>query len=226
LLTLSIVSLASLFSFSAAAEDYESENWGSPVATYSNIKLGSGSEGIDLSATFGGYLAGVYKSSIEIAAKNDLEYYEANYLLLNSASESGVTIESTWNEDITIENTNGPGEFDYENIDTVAVGIFSKLNFPDPKLTAYPKMSVGYMLGNDNGFLDTTFVQLEVGVRYNIDEKIWVGATPAFTHSMKGEEIDEFTGTIEAGIKMSDTFGVSASVNEDQEFLGTVIFAF
>jgi len=226
LLKVSIVSLIGLFSFTANAAEGDpvnTESWGSPVATYSNVNLGSGTEGIDISANFGGYLGGVYQHRIEVAAKQDLEHYEANYLLLNSASDSGVTIESTWSEDVEFDRDEGPDAF-FENVDSVEVGLFSKLKFPDDRLSAYPKMSVGYMWGDD--IIDSTFVTFEIAVRFNVNDQIWVGAAPVYIHSMDGVEIEEFQGTVDAGIKLSETFGVSASVNHDQEFLGRVIFAF
>ena len=61
ILKVSIVSLIGLFSLTANAAEGDpvnSESWGSPVATYSNVNLGSGTEGIDISANFGGYLGG------------------------------------------------------------------------------------------------------------------------------------------------------------------------
>jgi len=219
----SLISSFSLASYAAEGDPVNSEGWGSPVSTYSNVNLGSGTEGIDISANFGGYLGGVYQQRIEVAAKQDLEHYEANYLLLNSASDSGVTIESTWSEDVEFDRDEGPDAF-FENVDSVEVGLFSKLAFPEPRLSAYPKMSVGYMWGDD--IIDSTYVTFEVAVRFNANDQIWVGAAPVYIHSMDGVEIEEFQGTIDAGIKLSETFGVSASVNHDEEFLGRVIFAF
>ena len=227
----SIVSLVGLCSFSAvAAEGDSSENWGSPVATFSNISLGSGSEGIDLSARAGGYLGGVYQHSLEVASKNDLEHYEVNYVLLNTASDSGLTIDSAWSKDVKfkLENDNSH-EVSYDDVNNVDVGLYSKLNFTDDRLTAYPKMSVGYMWTEDDIAIQletTTYVNFEVAFRFNVDDKIWIGATPIYIHGMKGLEIDQLTGTIEAGMQLSDTFGVSAEFNEDDEFLGRVIFAF
>jgi len=221
----SIISLASVFSFAGyAAEGDATEAWGSPVSTYSNVNLGSGTEGIDISASFGGYLGGVYQHRVEVAAKQDLEHYEANYLLLNTASQSGVTIESTWSEDVEFDKEVGKGEVEFENVDSVEVGLFSQLDFPDDRLKVYPKMSVGYMWGDD--IIDTTFVQFELAVLFRLNEQVWVGAAPAYIHSMDGVVIEEFQGSIDAGVKLSETFGVSASVNDDREFLGKVIFAF
>jgi len=222
----SIVSLSSFLSLAAYAAEGDSangENWGSPVSTYSNVNLGSGTEGIDLSANFGGYLGGVYQHRVELAAKEDLEYYEANYLLLNSASDSGLTIETTWSEDVEFDRDNAHDAF-FQDVDSVEVGLFSKLAFPEPRLNAYPKMSVGYMWGDD--IIDTTFVTFGIAVRFNVNDQVWVGVDPVYIHGMDGVEIEEFQGTLDAGIKLSETFGVSASVNHDEEFLGKVIFAF
>ena len=223
ILKVTIASLASLLAFNVAAED-GAESWGSPVATFSNVSLGSGSEGVDINATFGGYLSGVYKHRLEFASKEDMDHYEVNYLLFNSVSESGITIDSTWSEDVEYEDYEGSGKRHYYDVNSVDAGLFSKLVFPDPNFTAFPKMSVGYMWGDS--IVDTTYVDLEVAVRYSFKEMFWVGVTPVFTHSMEGIEIDEFSGSIEGGIKLSETFGISASYNDDDEFIGNVIFAF
>jgi len=223
----SFISLTGLFAVSVHAAEGDggnTESWGSPIATYSNINLGSGTEGIDLSANFGGYLGGVYQHRIELAAREDLEHYEANYLLLNSASESGITIDSSWSEDVDFERVNGSGHVNYEDVNTTSIGLFSKLNFPDARFNAYPKMSVGYIWGDN--IVETTFVDFEVALLFHFNDTLWLGATPVYTHSMEGREIDEFSGTIDAGAKLSETFGLSASLNEDKEFLGKVIFAF
>jgi len=223
----SIVSLIGFFSLTANAADGDavsSESWGSPIATFSNVSLGSGTEGIDISASFGGYLGGLYQYQLELASKQDLEHYEVNYLLLNTASESGITINTTWSEDVEFDNENGPGDIEFEDINTADLGLFSKLSFPDARIHAYPRMSVGYMWGED--ILETTYVEFEVAVLFNINEMFWIEATPTYLHSMEGVEIDEFTGELEAGAKLSETFGVSVSINDDEEFLGRVIFAF
>ena len=227
ILNVSIISLIGLFSLAANAAEGDpvsSESWGSPIATFSNVSLGSGTEGIDISASFAGYLGGLYQYQLEVASKQDLEHYEVNYLLLNTASESGVSIESTWSEDVEFDNENGRGDIEFEDINTANIGLFSKLSFPDARVHAYPRMGVGYMWGED--ILETTYVEFEIPVLFNINDMLWVGATPTYLHSMEGVEIDEFTGIIEAGAKLSETFGVSVSVNDDEEFLGRVIFAF
>ena len=236
LLKASAISLASLFSFSVLAAEGDAadvapaaggvaggnDHWGSPLSMYSNVNLGSGSKGIDISATFGTYLGGVYQHKLEVAVKEDLEYYQINYLLLNNASNSGVTIDTSFSEDVDFSN--GLGNKFYNDVDSVKIGLFSKLDFPEPRFNAYPKMSVGYIWGGDID--STTHIQFEVTVRFFLSEKVWAGATPAYIRSMDGEEIDEFKGTIDGGIKLSETFGMSASINEDKEFLGRVIFAF
>jgi len=221
---MSLVGAFSLVSYAAEANATSAEAWGSPVATYSNVNLGSGTEGIDLSASFGGYLGGVYQHRIQVAAKQDLEHYEANYLLLNTASQSGVTIESTWSEDVEFDKEFGKGEVEFEDVDSVEVGLFSQLDFPDDRLKVYPKMNVGYIWGDS--IIDTTFVEFELSVIFRLNDQIWFGAAPSYIHSMDGVVIEEFQGSVDAGIKLSETFGLSASVNEDREFLGKVIFAF
>lgn len=221
----SAISLVSLFSLAIhAADGVSSASWSSPVSTFSNATLSSGSEGIGISASLGGYLTGVYENRLQVATKEDLEYTEVNYLLLNNASNSGLTIESSWSEDVEFYRSGSEHNAHYDDVNSVDVGLFSTLFFADPRVTAYPKMQVGYMWGDS--IVDTTYVKFEVAVRFDFDDKMWVGATPLYSHGMDGVEIDELGGSIEAGMKLSETFGISASVDSNEEFLGNVIFAF
>ena len=220
LLKVSIGSLVSAFSLSAIAAD-NTDTWvdmSDPTAVYSNASIGGGNKGIDLSATYGGFLSGVYKHSFTVAAKQDFDFYEVNYLLLNSASKSGVTFDSTWGKDIRIDHT------DYDDVNDTSAGVFAKLGYLNNRLNFYPKISVGFMWANH--MEDTTYVKFDATTRYSFDRRFWVGITPTYAHGMKGVNFNEWTATIDAGAQLSDSFGVSLSANDDEEFTANVTFAF
>lgn len=222
LLKASVISLGSIFSFSAlAANDNKEEHWNDmsdPTAIYSSASIGGGNEGVDISATYGGYLGGVYKHRFNFAAKHDLEYYEANYLLLNSATNAGIAFDSTWDRDISYKSVN------YKGVNDTALGFFAKLGFLEDRLNFYPKMSVGYMWADDMS--DTTYVKFDATTRFSFNRMFWVGITPTYTYGMKGLELNEWTGTLDAGVQLSTGFGLTASVNDDKEFWAQVLFAF
>ena len=214
----SIASLLSAFSFSAmAAQDWN--DFSDPVAVYSNASIAAGNEGVDISGTYGGYLGGVYKHRFNVAVKNDLEYYEANYLLLNSASESGIAIDTTWVRDISFEDV------EYKNTNDAALGFFAKLGFMRDRLNFYPKMSVGYLWGDDD-MEDTTYVKFDATTRFSFNDIFWIGASPTYTYGMEGLELNEWDATFDAGAQLSSSFGVSVSGNNDKEFLARMTFAF
>ena len=188
-----------------------------PTAIYSHASVGGGNQGVDLSATYGGYLSGVYKHSFTLAAREDLEHYETNYFILNTASNSGVAFDNSWSEDIRVDHT------DYDDLNDTSIGFFAKLPFED-KINFYPKVSVGFIWGDD--FSDTTYVKFDATTRYRFDHMFWVGVTPTYAYGFKGEDLNEWTATLDAGVQVSDVFGISASVNDDKDFLANVTFAF
>ena len=232
ILKASITSLVSLCSFSAfAADDKNAETWNDfsdPTAIYSNASIGGGNEGVDIKAAYGGYLGGVYKHRFTAAAKSDLEYYEFDYLLLNSATDSGVAFDSTWHRDIRVDGVN------YRSVNDISLGFFAKLGFLEEELNYeagserslnfYPKMSVGYMWADN--IRDTTFIELDATTRFAFNKMFWIGVTPTYTYGMKGLELNEWTASLDGGIQLSNSFGINASVNNDKEFRGEVQFAF
>lgn len=221
LLKISMTSLISVFSFSAMAADDDAEVWvdmSDPTAVYSSATIGGGTEGIDLSASYGGYLSGVYKQRFTIAAKHDLDFYEVNYLLLNSSSNSGITVDSSWSKDIRA------GGDDYDNVNDTSIGFFAKLGFMDDHVNFYPKVSVGYLWADD--IEDTTYVKFDATTRYTFNRMYWVGITPSYAYGFKGADLNEWAATIDAGVQLSDVFGFSVSANDDEEFTANVTFAF
>ena len=221
-LKISVLSLISLFSAAAvAAEDEQAQVWNDmsdPTAIYSNATIGGGTEGIDVSATYGGYLGGVYKHRIDVAAKNDFEYYEVNYLMLNATTKSGITFDSTWDRDVRYKGIN------YYDVNDTSLGFFAKLSFMDKRLNVYPKVSLGYMWADNMS--DTTYVEFDATTRFSINRMFWVGVTPTYTYGMNGIELSEWTGTLDLGMQLASGFGVSASVNDDKDVSAQVIFAF
>ncbi|WP_025563057.1 hypothetical protein [Psychromonas sp. SP041] len=210
-----------LSSFAALAADGTEQPWvdmSDPTAVYSSATIGGGTEGIDLSASYGGYLSGVYKHRFTVAAKHDLDFYEVNYLLLNAKSNSGVTFDSSWSEDIRADGN------DFDDVNDTSIGFFAKLAFMDNHLNFYPKVSVGYLWDGD--IEDTTYVKFDATTRYTFNRMYWVGITPSYAHGFKGADLNEWEATIDAGVQLSDTFGFSVSANDDEEFTANVTFAF
>tara|TARA_R110001583_G_scaffold79172_1_gene214058 strand:+ start:1455 stop:2192 length:738 start_codon:yes stop_codon:yes gene_type:complete len=232
LLKASMASLVGLFSFSAIAAEFdvvegegtgtgEVEAWvdmSDPTSVYSSATIGGGSEGIDLSASYGGYLSGLYKQRFTIAAKHNSDFYEANYLLLNSATNSGIAFDSSWSKDIRVDSV------DYDNINDTSVGFFAKLGFNDEHVFFYPKVSVGYLWSND--IEDTTYVKFDATTRYSFNPMYWVGVTPTYAYGFKGADLNKVTLTVDAGVQLSEVFGVSVSANNDEEITANVTFVF
>lgn len=217
----SVSALLGLSSVAVLAADDTGKPWvdmSDPTAIYSSATIGGGTEGIDLSAAYGGYLSGVYKHRFTIAAKHDLDFYEANYLLLNSTSNSGLTIDSSWSKDIRADGN------DYDDVNDTSIGFFAKLGFMDNHVNFYPKVSVGYLWAND--IENTTYVKFDATTRYTFNRMYWVGITPSYAHGFKGVDLNEWAATVDAGVQLSDVFGFSVSANDDEEFTANVTFAF
>ncbi len=213
--------LVGLSSFAALAADETEQPWvdmSDPTAVYSSATIGGGTEGIDLSATYGGYLSGVYKQRFTIAAKHDLDFYEVNYLLLNATSNSGVTFDSSWSKDIRADSK------DYDDVNDTSVGVFAKLAFMDDHVNFYPKVSVGYLWADE--IEDTTYVKFDATTRYKFNRMYWVGFTPSYAYGFKGADLNEWAATVDAGVQLSDVFGFSVSANDDEEFTANITFAF
>jgi len=216
----SMVSLAGLVSFSAIAAN-DNQTWvdmSDPTAIYSNATIGGGTEGVDLSATYGGYLTGIYKHDFTVAVKHDFDFYDVNYRILNSNTNSGVAFDSSWDKDIRADGR------DYDDVNDASVGFFAKLPFMDNRLNFYPKASVG-LIWEDN-IEDTTYVKFDATTRYSFNRTFWVGVTPTYAHGVKGVDLNEWTGTIDAGAQISNAFGINMSLNDDKEFAANLEFAF
>ena len=219
ILKASLTSLVGFCSFSVVAEN--NKNWvdmSDPTAVYSNAVIGGGTEGVDFSARFGSYLSGVYKQRFTVAAKHNLDFYEFNYLLSNSVTKSGITFDSSWNKDIEADHK------DYEDVNDVSIGFFAKLDFMEKRLNVYPKANVGYIWKDD--VEDTTYVKFDATTRYSFNKMYWVGLTPTYTYSFDGLHLKEWTVTADAGVQLSESFGINFSANNDEELTANIEFAF
>jgi hypothetical protein len=215
-----MASIASLVSFStiAASDNQPWVDMSDPTAIYSNATIGGGTEGVDLSATYGGYLAGIYKHDFTVAAKHNFDFYDVNYRILNSAMNSGVSFDSTWDKDIRVDGV------DYDGVNDASVGFFAKLPFLDDRLNFYPKASLGIIW--ENNIKNTTYVKLDATTRFNFNRTFWVGVTPTYANAFRGVDLNEWTGTLDAGAQISNAFGINMSLNDDKEFAANLEFAF
>lgn len=211
LLTLSSVSLF------ANTQTENVEVWydlSDPTAVYSNVSVGAGTEGVNISASYGGYLNGQYKHQITVEAMGDLDYYNVDYLLLNASSHSGFTVESTWGRDI----------WDIIDVNDTSVGVFAKIPMLNNKLNIYPKLNLGILWGDD--IESTTYIKFDATTRYKFNDMFWVGITPTYTHAMKGYDLNEWDTSFDAGVQLSNAFSLAAHANTEEEFWVDVTFAF
>lgn len=215
LLTFSLSAL-SVNSVLATSND-DKKNWvdfSDPTAIYTSAGISGGSEGVDVYATFGGYLAGPYKQKLTVEAKHDLEYYNVNYLALNTANHTGFLVETSWGRDI----------WDVEDVNDSAVGIIKKLPLMNNHLNIYPSMKLGLLWGDE--IKSTTYVEVDAAVRYSFDRALWVGITPSYRYAMKGIDISDWSASLDAGFQFANGFAVAAHLNNDEEFWVDMTFAF
>lgn len=215
-ITLTILSLCSM-PLLANTQSNNQETWhdlSDPRAVYSSVSVAAGNEGVNLSASYGGYLNGLYKHKITVEAMNDLDYYNLDYMLVNASSNSGFSVESSWGRDI----------WDLEDVNDTSVGVFAKIPFMNNKLNIYPKLNLGMLWGDD--IKSTTYIKIDATTRYSINRMFWVGVTPTYTYAMKGVELKEWDASLDAGVQLSSEFAFAAHVNNDSEFWVDVIFTF
>lgn len=209
--------LSSALMVNANAQDIDQENWidlSDPSAIYSGVGIAGGTEGIDVSAKYGGYLNGQYKHQIAVEAMNDLEYYNINYKVLNASSLSGFTLESTWDRDF----------WGMEDVNDSSFGVFAKIPLIENQLYVHPKVNLGVLWGDD--VESTTYIKFDATTRYKFNNIFWAGITPTYTYATKGRDINDWQGTLEAGVQLSSAFSLAAHVNDDEEFWADVLFLF
>jgi hypothetical protein len=189
-----------------------------PRAIYSGVSVAGGNEGVNIAAKYGGYMNGQYKHQVSVEAINDLEYYNIDYMLVNANTQSGFTVESSWNRDI----------WGIKDVNDTSFGVFAKIpllqNKFNNKLNIYPKLNLGMLWGDD--VKSTTYIKFDATTRFKFNSMFWVGVTPTYTYAMKGYDLREWDATLDAGAQLSEAFALVAHVNNDEEFWVDVVFAF
>jgi len=221
-ITLSLLSVCSL-PLLANTQGANQQVWhdlSDPRAVYSSVSVAAGKEGVNLSASYGGYLNGLYKQKITIESMNDLDYYNADYMLVNANTNSGFSLETTWDRDEWgIRELEGVND-----INDVSAGVFAKIPLMNSKLNIYPKLNLGMLWGD--GVKSTTYIKIDATTRYSVTDKIWLGVSPTYTYAMQGYEINEWSGSIDAGMQLSSEFAFAAHFNTEDNFWVDVIFTF
>lgn len=217
------VTICSLASFSSVAagkldkQDYIAD-FSDPMAIYSNAGVGISDDGVDIYAGIGGYLAGSFKHKLQFEAKDDLEYYEVNYLAVDTSSDTGFLLDTTWDRDYA---------FGKDSQDT-SFGVIKKLPLMNDRLNLYPKLKLGFLWGDE--IKSTTYIHIDMATRFTITPGLWVGVTPGYTYGMKGIDLDAWNTSFDIGYMFKNGFGLSAQTiidtHEDEEYRANVTFAF
>jgi len=222
-ITLTLLSLCSAPLF-ANTQTLDQQSWydlSNPREIFSGVGIAAGSEGVNLSASYGGYLNGLYKQRITVEAINDLDYYAVEYMAINNTSNSGFSIETTWDRDEW-----GFNELDdVDSVNNVAGTVFSKVPLlKNEKLALYPELKIGLLWGDHVD--STTYIEIETPLRYRINDRIWVGATPTYTYAMQGYDINDWNTSIEAAVQLSPEFTFSGQFSHDDKLSFKVLFTF
>jgi hypothetical protein len=216
--TLATASLNVIAAPSSAKSDYLAD-LSNPMAIYSEAGVGVSNGGVDLYAGFGGYLGGTFAHKIKIEVKDDLDYYEVNYLALDTASQTGFILDSTWDQD------------DYrfaDDVNDTSVGVIKKLSLMNDRLNFYPKLKLGFLWGDE--IKSTTYLNVDVAARFNVTSGLWVGMTPGYTYGMKGLDLREWNTSFDVGYQFKEGFGISAQAimdtHEKEEYRVNFTFIF
>lgn len=207
---LGMIVLSTLASKSIA-ENNEAD-FSDPTSVYSQAGISAGTEGVDVNVGYGGYLGGFYKHKLTLEAKDDWEYFNVDYMLFNTASDTGFLFESTWSQ-----------EYRGDSVDKASIGVIKKLAFANNKLHIYPSLNLGLMWGDE--ISSTTYLEVDAPITYTIN-KLWVGATPSYVYSMQGENVKEFETTFDVGYHVAPGVGIAAHVNLDGDVWADFRFAF
>lgn len=183
-----------------------------PTSVYSQAGISAGTEGVDVNAGFGGYLGGFYKHKLTAEAKNDWDYFTVDYMLFNTATDTGFLFDSTWSQ-----------EYEGHSTDRASMGVIKKIAFAQDKLHVYPSLNLGLMWGDE--ISSTTYLEIDAPITYTIN-KLWVGATPSYVYSLNGENIKDFETTFDVGYHIAPGVGVAAHVNLDGEVWADFRLAF
>ena len=213
------VALCSLASYSVTADKQNYiADFSDPIAIYSNANVGVSDNGVDISLGLGGYLAGTFKHKLQVTVKDDLEYSEVNYLAVDTNSDTGFMLDSTWSKDL----------FFADNTNDISAGIIKNLPFMNDRLNFYPQLKVGAILGD---YVEsTTYIKFGLATRFSVTPGFWVGVTPSYAHAMKGYDLDQWNTSFDIGYMFKNGFGVSAQTvidtHEADEYRANIAFAF
>jgi len=221
--TLVLLALASTSASVLAApgedkSDYVAD-FSNPMAIYSEAGIGGSNDGLDLYGAFCGYLGGTFAHKIRVEGKDDLEYYKVNYLAVDTSTDTGFMLDTTWNQD------------DYRKVDEVndtSIGVIKKIPLMNDRLNLYPKLKLGWLWGDE--IKNTTYISADAAVRFNVTSGFWVGGTPKYTYGMKGLELREWSTSVDVGYQFKQGIGLSAQTildsHEDTQFRANLTFAF
>jgi hypothetical protein len=183
-----------------------------PTSIYSQAGIAAGTEGVDVKVGYGGYLGGFYKHKLTVEAKNDWDYFNVDYMLFNTATDTGFLFDSTWSQ-----------EYAGNSVDKASMGVIKKLAFAGDKLHVYPSLNLGLMWGDY--ISSTTFLEVDAPVTYTIN-KLWLGVTPSYVYSLNGENVKEFETTFDVGYHIAPGVGISGHANLDGDVWANFVFAF
>jgi len=204
------ISLLTACASQAVAQQNNSHwvDFADPTAIYSKAGFAGGTEGVDLFAALGGYLSGQFKHQLTVEAMHDLDFYNVNYFAFNTGNDTGFSLDTTWDNES----------------DKVSVGVVKKLTLENKNIKIYPSMNLGMMWGDT--ISSTTYLELDMPIRYTFNRNFWVGVTPVYTYAMKGLDIKELHATLETGYQLAKDVAVSAHINDDKEAWADFTFAF
>ena len=216
------VSFLSAFAVQAAAEQKSSwVDFSDPLAVYSKAGFAGGTEGVDLYGALGGYLGGPFKQQLTVEAMHDLDYYNINYFAFNTRNDTGFSLNTTWSD---VYDHDDHDAYNTDTYDKASVGIVKKLILENKSIKIYPSMNLGLMWGDS--IPSTTFMELDVAVRYTVDRHFWFGVTPNYTYALRGLDIKDLDATVDVGYQLAKEVAVSAHANNDEEVWADFTFTF
>jgi len=199
IVTVSACALISLSSF--ALEKFNHQNYqadfSDPLAVYSNAGIGMSNDGVDIFGGVGGYLSGSFKQKLQLEAKGDLGYYNANYLAIDTNSDTGFLVDSVWSRDYF---------WSPKSANDSSLGVIKKVPLLAGRLDLDPILKFGYIWGG--GVQNTSYVKAAVVSRFSVIQGFWVGITPSYTHGMKGYKLREWNASLDAGYIFNNGIGL------------------
>ncbi len=220
-LTVLACTLISLSSFAMEKYNYRNYqvNFSDPLAVYSNAGIGMSNDGVDIFGGVGGYLSGSFKQQLQVEAKGDLAYYNVNYLAVDTSSDTGFLVDSVWSRDYF---------WAPKKANNSSFGVIKKIPLLDNRLHLYPTLKFGYIWGDD--VESTSYVKAALESRFAVIQGFWVGMTPSYIHGMKGYNLDEWNGSLDAGYMFINGMGLSAQTvvdsHENTEYRANATLAF